>query len=223
MNTLHTDPNDKGDLGDMKAFMLACLNFFIQKYKMFENVILITATFLDPELKSFEFVGNQTDKSPFEFILIATDYLLTKHKTFDVDDVETSENIGKDTTSNKVIIDNSNNAATVEQELFQFLRPNIGSSVKKSYKQTIDDEIKIYRSLKIEKSDFSSFWSNNGLKLPKLKQLVKFVCCGPATSVPSERDFNMGTDIITPKRNKISDKNVEYLTFLKRNLESSFT
>ena len=169
MNTLHTDPNDKGDLGDMKAFMLACLNFFIQKYKMFENVILITATFLDPELKSFEFVGNQTDKSPFEFILIATDYLLTKHKTFDVDDVETSENIGKDTTSNKVIIDNSNNAATVEQELFQFLRPNIGSSVKKSYKQTIDDKIKIYRSLKIEKSDFSSFWSNNGLKLPKLK------------------------------------------------------
>ena len=144
--------------------------------------------------------------------MIATDYLLTKHKTFDVDDVETSENIGKDTTSNKVIIDNSNNAATVEQELFQFLRPNIGSSVKKSY-----------RSLKIEKSDFSSFWSNNGLKLPKLKQLVKFVCCGPATSVPSERDFNMGTDIITPKRNKISDKNVEYLTFLKRNLESSFT
>ena len=95
--------------------------------------------------------------------------MLTKHKTFDVDDVETSENIGKDTTSNKVIIDNSNNAATVEQELFQFLRPNIESSMKKSYKQTIDDEIKIYRSLKIEKSDFSSFWSNNGLKLPKLK------------------------------------------------------
>ena len=52
--------------------MLNCLNFYVEKYKMFDNVFLITATFLDPECKSFDFVVDFLDKQPDEFILIAT-------------------------------------------------------------------------------------------------------------------------------------------------------
>ena len=32
----------------------------------------------------------------------------------------------------------------------------------------------------------------------------------------------MGTDIITPKRNKLSDRRIEILSFLKINLDSEF-
>ena len=45
---------------------------------------------------------------------------------------------------------------------------------------------------------------------------------GPPTTTPSERDFSMGTDIITPKRNRLSEKKIEYLSFLKRNLDRDF-
>ena len=47
-----------------------------------------------------------------------------------------------------------------------------------------------------------------------LAKLLRFVCCGPATTVASERDFLLGTDIITPKRNLFSDKRVECLSFV---------
>jgi len=205
----------------MKSFMLACLNYYIDSYKMFDNVILITATFLDPELKNFDLFDEYTDKSSADFVSIATEYLVKKHDSLKLGAPE-KEYVDPETASSKESNKSSNKALSVEQELYLFLRPNRVSVARKSKFQTIHDEIKTYKSLKIEKSDFSLFWSNNSSRLPKLATLVKFFCCGQATSTPSERDFNMGTDIITPKRNSISNKNVEYLTFLRRNLERNF-
>ena len=205
----------------MKSFMLACLNYYIDSYKMFDNVILITATFLDPELKNFDLFDEYTDKSSADFVSIATEDLVKKHDSLKFG-VPEKEYVDPETASSKESNKSSNKALSVEQELYLFLRPNRVSVARKSKFQTIHDEIKTYKSLKIEKSDFSLFWSNNSSRLPKLATLVKFFCCGKATSSPSERDFNMGTYIITPKRNSISNKNVEYLTFLRRNLERNF-
>ena len=39
--------------------------------------------------------------------------------------------------------------------------------------------------------------------MPKLRKFVQLVCFGSPIRVPSERDFNMGTDIISSKRNSI--------------------
>ena len=53
---LKSKVEDTRDLVQMKLFMLACLDFYVKKYNMFDNILLITATYLDPELKDFEFV-----------------------------------------------------------------------------------------------------------------------------------------------------------------------
>jgi len=115
----------------------------------------------------------------------------------------------------------SNQKTTVEEELLTFLKSNFGCT-KKNKKQTINDEIQLYKNLKIEKIDYSVFWTDNELRLSKLRKFVKFVCFGPPISVPSERDFNMGTDIISSKRNSIFDKRVEFLTFLRRSIDRDF-
>jgi hypothetical protein len=111
---------------------------------------------------------------------------------------------------------------SIEEELYLFCKPISSSSNKNKKEKTIKDEINLYNALKIENSDFSSFWANNHKKFPILSKLVKFVCCSPPTSVPSERDFSMGTDIVTPKRNKLSEKRIEYLSFLRRNLDKVY-
>jgi hypothetical protein len=212
---LQCNQSDCDDLKEIKLFMLACLNFFIEKYKMFDNVLLITSTFLDPELKNFEFASNLTDKLPSEFISIAQDYLKNKHQELNPNDAFPLE---KESQNVKKTTENQN----IEDELYSFLNPNIESNPQKRKKSSIDAELKFYSSIKIEKCGFSQFWYINNLKFPRLIKLVRFVCCGPPTTVSSERDFSMGTDIITPKRNKLSDKRIEHLTFLKRNLDREY-
>jgi hypothetical protein len=70
---------------------------------------------------------------------------------------------------------------------------------------------------------FSIFWSQNENKLPLLAQIVRSVCCAPPTTVSSEQDFSMGSDIVTQKRNNLSDKRVECFSFLKLNLSREFS
>ncbi len=43
---------------------------------MFDNILLITASYPDLELKNFDFVEELEEKSPADFILLARDYLL---------------------------------------------------------------------------------------------------------------------------------------------------
>ena len=37
--SLKKNADDMGDLKKIKAFMLACLNFYIEKYNMFDNIL----------------------------------------------------------------------------------------------------------------------------------------------------------------------------------------
>jgi hypothetical protein len=210
---------EKIELKKMKAFMLVCLDYYIEKYKMFNNVVLISATYLDPELKSFDFVQDFADKTADDFLLIAHNFLKSKNKEINPNDVEhvnsTINTLVEPSVSSKTNL-------SLEDEIFTFLKGNKNPESKKKGELTIEDEMRLYNSLKITKSDFSQFWSNNSIKLPKLSKIVKCICCGPPATTPSERDFSMGTDIITPKRNRLSEKKIEYLSFLKRNLDREF-
>ena len=216
---LQPEINDKAELKKIKAFMLVCLNYYIDKYNMFDNVVLISATYLDPELKSFEFVQGFTDKTADDFQSIAHNFLKSKHKEINPNDIEhgnsTESTLVEPSVSSKTNL-------SLEDELFSFMKGNANHDTNKKSGLSIKDEIRLYNSLKITKSDFSQFWSNNSIKLPKLSKIVKCICCGPPTTTPSERDFSMGTDIITPKRNRLSEKKIEYLSFLKRNLDRDF-
>ncbi len=52
--------------------MLVCLNYYIDKYNMFDNVVLISATYLD-----LEFVQGFTDKTADDFQSIAHNFLIS--------------------------------------------------------------------------------------------------------------------------------------------------
>ena len=170
---------------------------------------------MDPELKSFKFAKDITEKTSEEFISIARNYLIKKHKDLNqnvVNAFKTSTEINSQAKKND----------SLEDELYNFLNPISSNQQDKRKQHTIESEIQSYNSFKIEKSDFSTFWFHNEPKLPFLAKLVHFVCCAPPSTVSSERDFSMGSDIITSKRNKLSDKRVEYLSFSKRNLKRQF-
>ena len=90
--------------------------------------------------------------------------------------------------------------------------------------KSLEDEIECYNKiLQISDNGFSKFWHDNQYKLPRLAKLVTSVCCGTAATLDSERDISISTDLITPKRNRLSDQNVTYLSFLKRNMVEDFS
>ena len=103
--------------------------------------------------------------------------------------------------------------------------------IQKTSTLSIEEEKASYELLPVSTdTTFSIFWSQNEKKLPSplplpplLAQIVRSVCCAPPTTVSSEQDFSMGSDIVTQKRNKLSDKRVECLSFLKRNLSREFS
>ena len=49
--------------------------------------------------------------------------------------------------------------------------------------------------------------------------MVKSICCGPSTTVASESDFSMGSDFVWAKRNRLSARRLQHLTFVKRQLQ----
>lgn len=59
---------------------------------------------------------------------------------------------------------------------------------------------------------FLDYWSTSN---SMLREIADKYLCIPATSVPSERIFSKAGDIMTNKRNRLKDKNLNTLLFLK--------
>lgn len=53
----------------------------------------------------------------------------------------------------------------------------------------------------------------------RLKEIAKAYLCISATSVPSERIFSKAGQIITDRRNRLKEKNINMLLFLKQNIQ----
>jgi hypothetical protein len=77
---LKRDETDSEQLIQIKLLLSACLNFYTDKYKPFNNVFLIAATFLDPWTKDFEFSRNLCDTKPYELIEKAKHFLIKRDK-----------------------------------------------------------------------------------------------------------------------------------------------
>lgn len=65
--------------------------------------------------------------------------------------------------------------------------------------------------------DVLLWWRNNCSQYPTLAKLAKLYLCIPGTSVPSERVFSSGGNIVNCKRNCLSSENVDKLIFLHQN------
>jgi len=68
-------------------------------------------------------------------------------------------------------------------------------------------------------NDPLKWWNENKNIYPTLFEIMKRRFCIQGTSVPSERMFSKGGQVVTEKRNRLSSKRVEQIIFLNFNLK----
>jgi hypothetical protein len=65
------------------------------------------------------------------------------------------------------------------------------------------------------KNDPLEWWNKSGHLYSQLSKLVKTFCCCLDTSVPCERIFSKGRNILSDRRTRLSSNKVKQLLFLK--------
>jgi hAT family C-terminal dimerisation region len=73
--------------------------------------------------------------------------------------------------------------------------------------------------LAAEGTDVLAFWKSNQFNYPILARMARDYLSLQASSVPAERAFSSGVDLITPNRCSLGGKTVEMTQFLKFNLK----
>jgi len=63
-----------------------------------------------------------------------------------------------------------------------------------------------------------AFWKSKEFDYPILSAMAKDYLTVQASSVPAERAFSSGTDLVTPARCSMSGKTIEMTQFLKSNI-----
>ncbi|KAF4525106.1 hypothetical protein B566_EDAN006328 [Ephemera danica] len=86
------------------------------------------------------------------------------------------------------------------------------------------DEVESYLRLACdESSDPLSWWRENYRSLPNLSKLAKKYLCIQGTSVPSERVFSCGGNVITDNRASLTSDHADQLIFLAKNKKYIYT
>ena len=73
-------------------------------------------------------------------------------------------------------------------------------------------------SAELGPEDVLAFWKSKDFEYPILYAMVKDYLTVGASSVPAERAFSSGTDLVTPTRCRMSGKTIEMTQFLKSNI-----
>ena len=107
----------------------------------------------------------------------------------------------------------------VEEEHID-LKTVISKEVEKYYGHVAKQRGQITEQLSNGTFDVLKWWKENSKSFPNIAQTVRYILCVPATSVNCEWAFSSANDICTKKINKLSDKSVQILTFLRSNYES---
>ena len=63
-----------------------------------------------------------------------------------------------------------------------------------------------------------AFWKSKEFEYPILSAMAKDYLTVQASSVPAERAFSSGVDLVTPARCRMSGKTIEMAQFLKFNI-----
>ena len=97
----------------------------------------------------------------------------------------------------------------------------ICTSVKpatKTLQEQIEDEVNRYISQPVDrKVKPLEWWKSHEVLYPRVARLAKEILAIPASSVPSERIFSLGTNLVTKHRNHLASENVDLLIFLHKN------
>jgi len=90
------------------------------------------------------------------------------------------------------------------------------SSIYKKRKLNVNEELENYENLPQEdpKANPIDWWKLFSNKCSSLSKFAFDIVCIPATSVPSEQIFSKAGDLITKKRNRLSDDSIQSLMCL---------
>lgn len=117
-----------------------------------------------------------------------------------------------------VATDSNNNThpeASTNSLLSQF-----EDSIGPQNNSSIQNEIDIYLKMPFEKNEtILGFWSKQSKHLPKLYKFCCSIAAIPATSGSVERMFSNCGNIITVKRNKLTNNAIDQLAFLHKNFK----
>ena len=179
---------------------------------MWNNRILIAATYLDPFKKEFEFFNNLSGHEPNEYITKPQDFIKARYTELIpisnmVDEIE-------DVTPKP-------NQEHQKRNYGCFMQKNSKTKVASSSRpKSIDEELAFFDVCEPNPNEnFAKFWRRHQELYPKLALMVKSICCGPSTTVASESDFSMDSDFVWAKRNRLSARRLQHLTFVKRQLQ----
>lgn len=175
-----------------------------------------TATYLDPRFKKMAFA---TDSSATEAENVIKNEL-TRLLRFQSSTLPT-EIINEGASTSAVLEPKPDKSQTLN--LWEAFDTKVKSFLETSSTPVSDAIIilKNYRDLKYENRNANplEFWNKNQLLFPQLSSLARKYLCVPATSVPSERIFSKAGLITKDRRNRIKEKNLDYIIFMNKNYE----
>ena len=171
------------------------------------NHLLAAATFLDPRFKKMAF------NTPGAAQHIEQ-YLTEEMKSIETQSSDNSEIVNEaETTSAQ----DQENACSIWESFDEKVNHQLTHHTPTS---DAIIETKQYLLLKNlgRKEDPLEWWKTHRQLYPRLFQLATKYLCIPGTSVPAERLFSKAGELISIKRNRIKEKNVDMLLFLNKNL-----
>ncbi|XP_065911269.1 E3 SUMO-protein ligase ZBED1-like [Dysidea avara] len=180
------------------------------------NMLLCSASFMDPRFKSLPFVS--------------VDYKKEIHTNVNQQAIDLMRSSKRNLESSNKEVSGSGTGPPRKKRK----HPNetwsviLGPMFKKESEDTcgtstddqVDKEFQKYLAEDLILIDDNplKWWRDNQLRYPVLSKIAQQLLCIPATSVPCERLFSTSGNIITPKRASLDPNNASMLCFLAQNL-----
>jgi zinc finger BED domain-containing protein 1 (E3 SUMO-protein ligase ZBED1) len=179
INNLESDSDDTDSKAAIKKILLYYTKYYVEKYDINRNPILITATYLDIRTKQF---GRVTDKKKKEFQKIAINTI--REFCFDL-----PEELRANMFNNFSMTEESELNKKKKLAIFDY---NNDNNTKKTKKKLIgiEKEINDYESEQPKNIDPIEYWKINKENFPILFHIFKKIFSIPATSVPAEQLFS---------------------------------
>ena len=173
------------------------LNFYITKYAIFKQPLLITATFLDIRSKHFTRSSEACKK---EYVKIATAKIKSLLSFTEQPSTTVLSPVKK------------------RLNIFGFDEP-VKTSKSRKKLSGIDLEIFDYNAEAVKNQDPLQYLLQNKSIFPNLFLVVKMIFCIPGTSVPSEQLFSHAGYNVWDRRNKLKPSNVNKVMVIYENMD----
>jgi hypothetical protein len=180
----------------------ASFNFYVDKYEIFTNNFLCSATYFNPEYRDMKFCETAEKKRVQK---AAELYMLEYFKK-------------AGTTENQYTNSTESDESGESDDSFKQKTPRSKVTTAELSSKCFLEMSKTDSTLTVDK-----FWCAHERQFPNLSKFVRMVLSPPATSVPSERVFSGASNQIWARRNRLAAASVEKLMFLLNNLNDDIS